>query len=119
MASSKSDMVVQTLTGCALSSDLRPFAVAFPDPDVERDVDLVRVTVKGTAAFVARKVMGAVDVFRDPELHRSRLKVQAAIKVGLRALDRRDGEELQRPLASLEKLVFLVRLNEQYDAGTQ
>src|SRR5438093_8699778 len=120
------------LTGCELSSDLRPLAVAFPDPDVECevdflvqpfreelgdvldrrvleervpvlmvvihedraevllqvreveehaallvhldvDVDLVGVTVKGTAALVAREVMGAVDIFRDPELHRFRL----------------------------------------------
>src|SRR5437667_11758064 len=29
------------LTGCALSSDLRPFAVAFPDPDVERELDFL------------------------------------------------------------------------------
>src|SRR5205809_5419195 len=166
------------LTGCELSSDLRPLAVAFPDPDMEWeldllvqpfrdelcdvldrrvleervpvlviiiredraevllqvreveehaafvvpldvDVDLVGVHVEGTAALVARKVMGAVDVFRDPELHRFRPKVRAAIKVGLRALDRRDGEEFQRPLASLQELVFLVRLNEQYDPRSQ
>src|SRR5438876_1708139 len=166
------------LTGCALSSDLRPFAVAFPDPDVEReldflvqplrdelgdvldcrvleervpvlviviredraevllqvgeveehaalvvpldvDVDLVGVPVEGTAALVAREVMGAVDVFRDPELHRFRPKVRAALKVGLLALDRSYGEELRRPLASLQELVFLVRLNEQYDPRSQ
>src|SRR6266705_2310900 len=179
MASSKSDICYADLTaGWLVSSHLRPLAVAFPDPDVEReldflvqslcdqladvldgrvleervpvlvvvvredgaevllqfreveehatfvvpldvDVDLVRVPVQGAAALVAREVMGAVDVFRDPELHRFLPKVRAAIKLGLQALDRRDGEELQRLRASLEKLVFLVRLNEQYDAGTQ
>src|SRR5438445_8032277 len=178
MASSRSDIGCADLRGVSAPSHLRPLAVAFPDPDVEReldflvqslcdqladvldgrvleervpvlvvvvredgaevllqfreveehatfvvpldvDVDLVRVPVQGAAALVAREVMGAVDVFRDPELHRFRPKVRAAIKLGLQALDRRDGEELQRLRASLEKLVFLVRLNEQYAAGAQ
>src|SRR2546428_6612752 len=82
-------------------------------------VNLVRVPVQGTAALVARKVMRAVDVLGDTELHRFRPKVRAAIKLGLRALDRRDGEELQRRLPPLQELVLLVRLNEQYDPWTQ
>src|SRR5438876_1546334 len=158
------------LTGCELSSDLRPLAVAFPDPDMEWeldlrvqpcrdelgdvldrrvleehvpvlvivihedraevrlqireveehaalvvpldvDVDLVGVPVEGTAALVARQVMGAVDVFRDPVLHRFRLKVRAAFKVGLRALVRRDGEVFQLPLATMFGPLSLVWLS--------
>src|SRR5438093_6392981 len=161
-----------------VSSHLRPLAVAFPDPDVERELDflvqslcdqladvldgrvleervpvlvvvvrengpevllqireveehatlvvpldvnvnLVRVPVQGTATLVARKVMRAVDVLGDTELHRFRTKVRAAIKLGLGPLDRRDGEELQRLLPSLQELVLLVRLNEQHDPRAQ
>src|SRR2546425_662734 len=178
MASSRSDIGCADLRGVSAPSHLRPLAVAFPDPDVEReldflvqalrdeladvldgrvleervpvlvvvvrqnraevllqireveehaafvvpldvDVNLVRVPVQGTAALVAREVMRAVDVLGDSEFHRFRPKVRAAIKLGLRALDRRDGEELQRPLASLQELVLLVRLNEQHDPRTQ
>src|SRR3989449_11625034 len=46
-------------------------------------------------------------------------KVRAAIKLGLRALDRRDSEELERFFPPLKKLVFLVRLNEQHDPRSQ
>src|SRR5713101_7425190 len=122
-------------------SDLRPLAVAFPDPDVQGEfdsfvqpvleeqiylldgrvleervpilvvvvredgsqvllevgeveehaalvisfdeyVDLVGVPMEGTAPLVARQVMRAVDVLGDPELHRFRTKVRAAIKLG-------------------------------------
>src|SRR5256886_13677443 len=86
---------------------------------LDEDVYLVRVPMEGTAALVTRKVMRAVDVLGDPELHQLRPKVRAAIKLGLRALDRRDSEELQRFFPPLKKLVFLVRLNEQHDPRSQ
>src|SRR3989440_12372992 len=178
MASSRSDIGCADLRGVSAPSHLRPLAVAFPDPDVEReldflmqslcdeladvldgrvleervpvlvvvvrenraevllqireveehaalvvpldvDVNLVRVPVEGSAALVTRKVMRAVDVLGDSELHRFRPKVRAAIKLGLRPLDRRDGEELQGLLPPLQELVLLVRLNEQDDPWAQ
>src|SRR5438046_8189776 len=68
---------------------------------------------------MAREVVRAIDVLRDPELHRIRTKRTPAIKLGVFASEGRHREEMERFRPSLKELMLLVRLDQQHDAGAQ
>src|SRR5437879_118044 len=86
---------------------------------LDEDVDLVRMAMQRSAPRVAREMVGAIDVFRDPEFHRGSTKGAAAIKVGVTPSDRRHGDEAEGPVSPLEELVVLVALDQDDGSGAE